>query len=194
MLRQERDRGSLTHSLVSMSESSKLLEHAADEHEDAPRCLTSCGTETGAGSEASSASSSGDGLQGKEDEQGDPCSSSQARDQSEEGAEMRRKAGRPGEAVQVVQDPKEQSMKALAAMSRRSSKEALEEVTGECRICQEEDVVSNLDNPCSCSGSLKVCGAMRRDPGPLLVSRVSCNMPPQKASKQYTRTGRAMDD
>ena len=26
----------------------------------------------------------------------------------------------------------------------------------ECRICQEEDSVSNLENPCACSGSLKV--------------------------------------
>lgn len=26
----------------------------------------------------------------------------------------------------------------------------------ECRICQEEDCVSNLENPCACSGSLKV--------------------------------------
>lgn len=27
---------------------------------------------------------------------------------------------------------------------------------GECRICQEEDTVSNLETPCACSGSLKV--------------------------------------
>lgn len=27
---------------------------------------------------------------------------------------------------------------------------------GECRICQEEDAVSNLESPCACSGSLKV--------------------------------------
>ena len=26
----------------------------------------------------------------------------------------------------------------------------------ECRICQEEDSVKNLESPCSCSGSLKV--------------------------------------
>lgn len=26
----------------------------------------------------------------------------------------------------------------------------------ECRICQEEDQVSNLETPCACSGSLKV--------------------------------------
>jgi len=26
----------------------------------------------------------------------------------------------------------------------------------ECRICQEEDSVNNLETPCSCSGSLKV--------------------------------------
>jgi hypothetical protein len=26
----------------------------------------------------------------------------------------------------------------------------------ECRICQEEDSVSNLETPCACSGSLKV--------------------------------------
>ena len=26
----------------------------------------------------------------------------------------------------------------------------------ECRICQDEDSVKNLESPCSCSGSLKV--------------------------------------
>lgn len=26
----------------------------------------------------------------------------------------------------------------------------------ECRICQEEDSLNNLENPCACSGSLKV--------------------------------------
>lgn len=26
----------------------------------------------------------------------------------------------------------------------------------ECRICQEEDSVDNLETPCACSGSLKV--------------------------------------
>lgn len=26
----------------------------------------------------------------------------------------------------------------------------------ECRICQEEDQIKNLETPCSCSGSLKV--------------------------------------
>ncbi|KAL6181626.1 hypothetical protein ACLB2K_048277 [Fragaria x ananassa] len=44
--------------------------------------------------------------------------------------------------------------------------------TVECRICQEEDGVSNLEVPCACSGSLKVSmlienvfrgGAMRRE-------------------------------
>lgn len=28
--------------------------------------------------------------------------------------------------------------------------------TAECRICQEEDSIKNLETPCSCSGSLKV--------------------------------------
>lgn len=27
---------------------------------------------------------------------------------------------------------------------------------GECRICQEEDSLNNLESPCACSGSLKV--------------------------------------
>lgn len=27
---------------------------------------------------------------------------------------------------------------------------------GECRICQEEDSINSLENPCGCSGSLKV--------------------------------------
>jgi len=54
----------------------------------------------------------------------------------------------------------------LGAMPREPSSEELQEVTGECRICQEEDVVSNLDNPCSCAGSLKVCWNATWDPGP----------------------------
>ncbi len=29
--------------------------------------------------------------------------------------------------------------------------------TAECRICQDEDSVSNLETPCACCGSLKVC-------------------------------------
>lgn len=28
--------------------------------------------------------------------------------------------------------------------------------TVECRICQEEDSIKNLETPCACSGSLKV--------------------------------------
>jgi hypothetical protein len=31
---------------------------------------------------------------------------------------------------------------------------------GECRICQEEDDIANLESPCACSGSLKVCPLM----------------------------------
>jgi hypothetical protein len=27
----------------------------------------------------------------------------------------------------------------------------------ECRICQEEDELANLDTPCACTGSVKVC-------------------------------------
>ncbi|KAL0408696.1 UNVERIFIED_CONTAM: hypothetical protein Sradi_1804000 [Sesamum radiatum] len=27
---------------------------------------------------------------------------------------------------------------------------------GECRICQEEDSLKNLESPCACSGSLKL--------------------------------------
>lgn len=27
---------------------------------------------------------------------------------------------------------------------------------GECRICQEEDSIQNLETPCACSGSVKV--------------------------------------
>lgn len=29
---------------------------------------------------------------------------------------------------------------------------------GECRICQDEDSIQNLETPCACSGSLKVKG------------------------------------
>lgn len=31
--------------------------------------------------------------------------------------------------------------------------------TVECRICQEEDSIKNLEVPCACSGSLKVLSA-----------------------------------
>lgn len=34
--------------------------------------------------------------------------------------------------------------------------------TAECRICQEEDSIKNLENPCACSGSLKVASAYSR--------------------------------
>lgn len=30
----------------------------------------------------------------------------------------------------------------------------------ECRICQDEDIDSNMEVPCSCCGSLKVCWAL----------------------------------
>lgn len=30
----------------------------------------------------------------------------------------------------------------------------------ECRICQDEDMDSNMETPCSCCGSLKVCGPL----------------------------------
>lgn len=30
----------------------------------------------------------------------------------------------------------------------------------ECRICQDEDMDSNMEAPCSCCGSLKVCGPL----------------------------------
>lgn len=38
-----------------------------------------------------------------------------------------------------------------------SSKDKVLIPTVECRICQEEDDIKNLDSPCACSGSLKVC-------------------------------------
>jgi hypothetical protein len=30
----------------------------------------------------------------------------------------------------------------------------------ECRICQEEDLRKNLESPCACNGSLKVCAGL----------------------------------
>ncbi|KAL8513852.1 hypothetical protein ACS0TY_013102 [Phlomoides rotata] len=33
---------------------------------------------------------------------------------------------------------------------------------GECRICQEEDSVNNLESPCACSGSLKFLHVVRK--------------------------------
>lgn len=45
--------------------------------------------------------------------------------------------------------------------SSSSSAEGAEEEepliqTAECRICQDEDSISNLESPCACCGSLKV--------------------------------------
>jgi hypothetical protein len=34
--------------------------------------------------------------------------------------------------------------------------EPLIKALAECRICQEEDTVKNLEKPCACNGSLKV--------------------------------------
>jgi hypothetical protein len=34
--------------------------------------------------------------------------------------------------------------------------EPLIQAAAECRICQEEDTVKNLEKPCACNGSLKV--------------------------------------
>jgi hypothetical protein len=34
--------------------------------------------------------------------------------------------------------------------------EPLIQAAAECRICQEEDTIKNLEKPCACNGSLKV--------------------------------------
>lgn len=45
-----------------------------------------------------------------------------------------------------------------SAISQNISNEEEEPLiqTVECRICQEEDHIKNLETPCACSGSLKV--------------------------------------
>lgn len=63
----------------------------------------------------------------------------------------------PEEEVVMVEDEDEQNEKApLIAMA-------------ECRICQEEDSLVNLENPCACSGSLKV-----KTFSPFLFSVLNC--------------------
>jgi hypothetical protein len=55
-------------------------------------------------------------------------------------------ASRADEAAGLVPGGKEEA-EALIAMV-------------ECRICQEEDLAKNLESPCACSGSLKVCASL----------------------------------
>lgn len=43
--------------------------------------------------------------------------------------------------------------------STRCPGEVLKKGGIECRICQEEDDLSNLETPCACSGTVKVCSA-----------------------------------
>eukprot|EP00270_Netrium_digitus_P019196 TRINITY_DN7529_c0_g1_i1.p1 TRINITY_DN7529_c0_g1~~TRINITY_DN7529_c0_g1_i1.p1 ORF type:complete len:375 (+),score=85.07 TRINITY_DN7529_c0_g1_i1:253-1377(+) len=47
------------------------------------------------------------------------------------------------------------SVSPSALSSSSSSSFASEKQIGECRICQEEDDVSNLEQPCACSGTLE---------------------------------------
>jgi RING-variant domain len=45
---------------------------------------------------------------------------------------------------------------APVAESSGNESEPLIAATAECRICQEEDLIKNLETPCGCNGSLKV--------------------------------------
>ncbi|KAK3435354.1 hypothetical protein EUGRSUZ_C00071 [Eucalyptus grandis] len=63
-----------------------------------------------------------------------------ARDEAEASSSSSSSGG--GEAAEVEENEKEEEEAPLIQMA-------------ECRICQDEDSVSNLESPCACSGSLK---------------------------------------
>ncbi|KAL6562516.1 hypothetical protein OROGR_003523 [Orobanche gracilis] len=50
---------------------------------------------------------------------------------------------------------KDDKVVVMVAKSEEADEQAPLIGMGECRICQEEDSLSNLDSPCACSGSLK---------------------------------------
>ncbi|CAM8936438.1 unnamed protein product [Rhodiola kirilowii] len=54
----------------------------------------------------------------------------------------------------AVGNHEEEEVKMVGPSSRLDEEEPLVQ-TAECRICQEEDRVRNLESPCACSGSLK---------------------------------------
>jgi len=67
----------------------------------------------------------------------------------------------------VAEKPSEGVTASAAAVSPSAVVDVVDEEVGggeeepliqaaECRICQEEDSVKNLEKPCACSGSLKV--------------------------------------
>lgn len=41
-------------------------------------------------------------------------------------------------------------------VQKSQEKDEETEEKGECRYCQEEDLVSNMESPCNCNGSVKV--------------------------------------
>lgn len=48
------------------------------------------------------------------------------------------------------------SSSAVGASDEGMDEEAPLLTTAECRICQDEDDIGNMESPCACSGSLKV--------------------------------------
>lgn len=52
----------------------------------------------------------------------------------------------------------------------------------ECRICQEEDDVKNLETPCACSGSVKVRACIFVEYSPWLLQMVLCLRKPLNRS------------
>lgn len=73
----------------------------------------------------------------------------------------------PPAAVQPVAEPQTEGPSAPGPETAGPSRSVDERSEGsdeeepliqmaECRICQEEDGVNNLETPCACSGSLKV--------------------------------------
>uniref|UniRef100_A0A3Q7HU00 RING-CH-type domain-containing protein n=1 Tax=Solanum lycopersicum TaxID=4081 RepID=A0A3Q7HU00_SOLLC len=57
--------------------------------------------------------------------------------------------------------------------------------TVECRICQEEDSLKNLEIPCGCSGSLKDIDSTNKNLRPLILKNHKFGMPVMLAERLY---------
>lgn len=62
-----------------------------------------------------------------------------------------------GETVQEMAGPSRAAEEKVVVEEEETEDEEAPLITlAECRICQDEDSIQNLETPCACSGSLKV--------------------------------------
>ena len=59
-----------------------------------------------------------------------------------------------GPSTSLAPQPEEEEV--MVMVGENENEEAPLIAMAECRICQEEDSLTNLETPCACSGSLKV--------------------------------------